>query len=261
MPTRFVVLSQHRTGSTMLMDTLQSHPDIRCYGELFVKVRKKAQISQVPWPTRIDPLGIPLERISPYLRDTLERFEHPHEFLEEVFSLDPEAKFVGFKLMLNQHPECRRMLIRDKRFRKILLVRDNVLASFASSEITHATGQSYALEGEKSVDMKVPFDAGRFKVFSRRSRHQLQEATDELERSGQNYLRLTYLDIAQRRGIEDVMKFVGADSRKEWRVTHKKRNTSVILDRFTNPVDAERFLLECGLEHWREEPMIASGEM
>ena len=41
---KFVIISTHRTGSTMLCDKLNSHPEITCNGELFLSKNRMRNV-------------------------------------------------------------------------------------------------------------------------------------------------------------------------------------------------------------------------
>src|SRR5262250_573283 len=84
--TRFIVLCAARTGSTMLRHMLNSHPDVRCHGEVMTgSLDALSGDDRDPDPS-----------VTRALVDRRER--DPQDFLEEVV-LDPgPARAVGFKI-------------------------------------------------------------------------------------------------------------------------------------------------------------------
>src|SRR5262245_66621142 len=84
--TRFIILCAARTGSTMLRHMLNSHPDVRCHGEVMTG-------------RGLDSLASARDGDASATRALLNRrASDPQGFLEEVV-LDPGgAKAVGFKI-------------------------------------------------------------------------------------------------------------------------------------------------------------------
>ncbi|MGB2694181.1 MAG: hypothetical protein WBD55_03220, partial [Dehalococcoidia bacterium] len=90
--TRFVIRAAARTGSTMLVRALNSHPNVRCFGELF-----NDEVDFVPF--EVDGY----DNFS--ARDRQLRDGDPVSFLSErIFCAQPpEISAVGFKLLYAQN--------------------------------------------------------------------------------------------------------------------------------------------------------------
>jgi hypothetical protein len=81
--TKFIVLSAARTGSTMLRQLLDSHPEVCCFGEIMAAAAA---------PDRWD-------SATPIRRGLRERYRQgPLQFLRELGSYPAECKAVGFKI-------------------------------------------------------------------------------------------------------------------------------------------------------------------
>lgn len=116
--TKFCILTSQRSGSTWLKSLLDSHPQIRCFGELFL---------YRPWPDWPDP------RLRPFYEF---RQRHPGRrpaltarYLATLSQYPGKHEAIGFKLMYNQLAEFPEILytLTKHRFRLIHLVRLNPL--------------------------------------------------------------------------------------------------------------------------------------
>lgn len=123
----FVVVAKQRSGSTMLEVALDSHPQIRCHDELF-HGRNTWSWSYRQFLDERDEKGG--SRLRPVRRPLL-----AGRYLDLVFSSEPSAPAVGFRLMYNhlrQNPQLL-FLLRRRRARVIHLVRTNVLKARVST--------------------------------------------------------------------------------------------------------------------------------
>lgn len=138
MAARFFILTSTRSGSTWLLSLLNGQPGLRAVGEIFLwrPVRAEFEWLAEGYPERFVTrrAALPGPRPRQLLR-----------YLDEV-----EASFAthaagGFKLIvshLRQLPELAALLLL-RRYRLILLVRDNVFESTVSEMIALATGNPH----------------------------------------------------------------------------------------------------------------------
>ena len=141
--TRFVILTEARTGSNLLVSLLDSHPDITCHSEVFH--RKKVYAKP------------PLDSMSVQWRNT-----HVREVLETIFAnLDEgsESHATGFKLFWYHKPSLLFRLARKPEFRFIVLRRDDKLSQYASRKIALKTGEWKGV-GKRGVPTEAPMRAG-----------------------------------------------------------------------------------------------------
>jgi len=127
----FCIITSQRSGSTWLKNLLDSHQEIRCFGEMFLN-------RPLPnWPY-------------PDLPPFLEFRKNTHSwrplvtlrYLDELSQYPGGFRAVGFKLMYNQlavFPEIVRALLK-RRFRIIHLVRNNPLDVVISRQRMQTTG-------------------------------------------------------------------------------------------------------------------------
>jgi hypothetical protein len=127
-PKKFVVLATPRSGSSHLVDLLDSHPQLSCLGELF------------------NPHGAALRKLG--LRnknDMRQAGEKPLEFLYRVMAQqqesDPYKPYFGFKLMLHHDPRLIDHVLEDLSWEVIVLERQNLLAQWTSAGLAKKTGR------------------------------------------------------------------------------------------------------------------------
>ena len=129
---RFLILSTARTGSTLLVQALNSHPAVRCFREVY--------------NGRMDYVDFSLDGYDNFdARDLALRKEDPVRFLHErIFcAWPPEVRAVGFKYLYEQHddfPTLIHELTADTELHVIHLQRRNDLRMLVSSKIARRTG-------------------------------------------------------------------------------------------------------------------------
>lgn len=128
MRTRFVVIGAPRTGTSLMIETLDAHPEVRCYGGVFNRGSKGA-----------------LDPDAPDVEQWLERLYESEARLDSPRVRRPEAKggprAVGFKVHEAQWAGTRaRANLRDRPDVRIVhVVRENVLRTLISAKRAAAT--------------------------------------------------------------------------------------------------------------------------
>jgi len=183
MPVKFVVFSQARSGTSLLVETLNNHHDIYCHGEIFHDVTE--------WHIR-------REYIAEF--GLLDRQSSQIEFCYSVLSFTNGRAAVGFKMWLDQAPDAGAVLLRDKNVKKIILTRENRLAQFSSGELARETGvwNLTARKDGKLQRVDNPPTIGFCKPVFRK----FVEYQDNFFRTYENaargeILRLKYVDVAR----------------------------------------------------------------
>lgn len=129
--TRFIILSGARTGSHMLATALDSHPDIRCFQEVFNRQVKRIQYGVVGYD------GSSAE-------DKALRARDPVRFLNQrIFSHPTEVRAAGFKFGYGHVFEFEGLLdrlIEDAQLRVLHLRRRNLLRMLVSLKLAETTG-------------------------------------------------------------------------------------------------------------------------
>ena len=148
--TKFVIVAQPRTGSTLLHFRLISHPHIVAYGELFHPAKKTRQRNT---------------RGAKY--PMLTHRHDPVEYLEtHIFKPYRKIKAVGFKLFYEhaQNAEWRKVwdYIGDDGIKVIHLTRRNLLDSYLSLQLAHRTNSWVVFEksngGSKTNSITLDYE-------------------------------------------------------------------------------------------------------
>jgi hypothetical protein len=186
---RFVVLCLARTGSSNLVSLLDSHPEIRCYGEILNMTHPKA--APEAW------LGD---------ADTDDPIAHARAVLAT-----PGATATGFKLPLNSlrnHPAAADWVASEPGLRVIRLLRGNTLALLLSRRLLQATLVSQSTDGSYG-DATVEIDpAGCIRALER-----IEREDAELDRlaAGQPSFRLLYEQLGAGAELAPLQEFLGVE--------------------------------------------------
>jgi LPS sulfotransferase NodH len=144
----YMITCAARTGSTMLVHLLRSHPDICSHDEVFSpgKVGGMAGTYLIPWKRRAEPDFV--DHLS------VERDRNPIKFLYKIVLDLQGKKAVCFKLkhdelILPEYKALRDEIVNDRDFRIIHLRRENLLRRYLSHYlVNHATHVTMAIHGQ-----------------------------------------------------------------------------------------------------------------
>lgn len=249
MSRHFVILTEQRSGSTMLVHTLRRHPAVCCFGELLRKTPRWMLLKGYKGQLRV------IERVDPKWRKDRHRFAHAEAFRDAVYATEPGHDWYGFKLHLDQHDGYLTRAVERPEERLILLRRENLLAQFSSELIAKATGQgnaNTATAGEIKK-AKVRFSPREFNRHVKHTDRRWDDLRQAIDRVGREHVYLSYLDATAGDGIVRVLEHLGLDPVEDLSSNTVKRNSSRIVDRFTNPDDVLAHLERIGRPDWAEE--------
>lgn len=145
-PTRFVVLGHGRTGSTLVVQTLRDHPNVRMYGEIF-----HDDPAERPTSLRIDE--------PPYV-DQADGGRYLAEVIFRTRWWKP-LRAVGFKLFYDHardSPGALRAwdhLVGDRSIRIVHVARRNLLEAWLSYQVALRTGVWVRASGEPRARPRV----------------------------------------------------------------------------------------------------------
>ena len=151
--TKFLIVSSHRTGSRYLEDCLDSHPEIRCYGEVLLGFDGPRAVL-LPRPLRR--WRRPAIVASSALSGALLR---PARTIRRALTTpqEPEIGAVGMRLMFNQiRPTVGRLIADDPELRIVHVSRRNVVRQVVSRVQMHAM---HRLNKDFSSHSTVPVEA------------------------------------------------------------------------------------------------------
>ena len=153
--TPFYIFSTQRSGSTVLIKTIDQHPEILCAGELFFPGHGiHHQEFQYPF---FGKQLITNKKILTVLNKPL-LGSHVHKFLDTFYRCagNDSTNAVGFKLMLGQYnlsPAAFQKSLQDKKC--ILLIRKNLLR-MALSKIQASASKVYHVPAQEDEGKKLP---------------------------------------------------------------------------------------------------------
>lgn len=196
--TKFVILAGPRTGSTYLVDYLNTIPDTRCFSELF-------QTSRIDFRHH--------QPADPRLQDISFRDAQPMPFLALAAEEAKPCRRFGFKIVAIVHsfkrvPEFARQICIDREWKKIYLWRDNLFeqaVSFLLAERHFGKGIWERTPDEKRI-MISPKDLLA-------SLHLLQREYLSLEMrltaaNGDDVFSLEYADLGRPCVMGDLLRFL-----------------------------------------------------
>jgi LPS sulfotransferase NodH len=242
-PTAFVVFTSPRSGSSWLIDLLDSHPRIAAYAELFLPGDR----TEVQYGSR----DLPRFEATLDERRRLTFVPARLGYARRIFARRDGIGAAGFKLMYG-HPHVHPGLLpylAARRARAIHLVRENRLAQIVSQKTAEARGQFRAHEGEAVAAATIRLDIDE-------TRQKLSELQGEQEQARQTLRRfrlaaheVTYERIAasQSEELAGIAAFLGVEPRAwEARSTLAQMNPGSLRDIVQNVDEVEPGLAASG---------------
>ena len=247
MQNQFVIITNQRSGSNMLVSMLNGHPDIKCFGEL-MRVTPD-------WMRRDGYRGAltVLNKVDPKFKDDRYRFSQPEEFVAAAFRSASKKSFYGFKLLLNQHKQFMKELIKHPDWKIIILRRENILAQYSSLKIAKITGQGNVPKGTKVKKATAIYDSKDFKKFLNREQTRWAEVMSVIEQAWKKPFIIEYTQLLHKSTHIQMLKHIGVEDRIVLEPKTEKRNSSNILSRFANTDKVAKDLRLLSLTHWALE--------
>ncbi|XOF35362.1 MAG: sulfotransferase [Candidatus Electrothrix sp. YB6] len=230
---KFIILGHQRSGSSMMIGTLRTHPQIVGFGELFTA----------------DSVGFNVEGYDNYSTRTLAlRNKYPVDFLDRhIFSFYPdEIQAVGFKFFpehieRNARFRCiRQWLEQNKDIKLIHLTRKNLLAAYTSLLVAMKDGRFGILDKSERSTTTVTIDPTEcLAEFQQR-----KASHEEIKQ----YIRLhevfdiVYEDLAAdpHRHLKAIQQFIGTDIR-DLQVSKVKQETRSLSEVIENYDELQNF--------------------
>ena len=290
MISRFVIITMQRSGSTMLRSMLDNHPEISCFGELFKDITdplykriywnihslliRNRSYGHKSWNIRNFLSDISnarflsrkgkhkkllrlLDQLDPAYKNAKIRFSNPDDYIDAVFSTEPTKQIIGFKLHIEQYPDFLERIISESNYKIILLERENILAQYSSWLIAKTTGQHHVKTGSHAPRVKVKFRPRSFQHYKARIENDYSQIKSLLNKNNRENFYIRYTELTDVNKIDDLIKYLGASVSNDIHPDTRKWNTSEILDRFVNPVDARKTLIQMDRPEWAIEEMYS----
>ena len=153
---KFILLGSGRSGSSLVMESLAEHPEVRIGGEIFHCEEEPRRVA-FSYFQKTNSNG----HDSPHYRSGADakRFLE-HDLFSQPF--DPGVRAVGFKMFYMharsnpQEKTAWEYLLSNKDLRVIHLIRTNLLAAYISLQVAFITGEWERFKGSTAPLPEVP---------------------------------------------------------------------------------------------------------
>ncbi len=224
----FVIVSEPRTGSTVLSGKLSLLDGVICQGEIFHPDKIHTGLSKDSIPS--------IE----------ERNRNPIKFLstmaEQIYIQKGHSELIGFKFFFDHNPTITNYIL-ENRIPAVLLERKNKLEQYSSLKIANKTGkwhskQKLSAEQEKENikrGSKVKFSMLEFFAFSLRSQFRFRNLIKKIHKNNVPYYYTTYEDMFDPLEWGNILCFLDIDAENaSVESTFKKQNKGSVFERFEN---------------------------
>jgi len=219
---KFLINCSARTGSTLLVHLLNSHPDAICHGEPFGPEVVGNIAGRYRAARQADPEA---ERVVQQMRD-----EFPERFLYDCV-FDPQGRaMVGFKYKADEsqderHQHVTRILTSDRDIKVINLLRRDRVAQFVSHQVVlQQTGVTLLREGDPRVELTpLRLDPEQCVREVREAHERYKKARDAFG-ANRSY-EIAYEDLLDADAQQALLAFLGLKPRPLESPTRKIINT------------------------------------
>lgn len=233
--TKFVILSQPRTGSTLLCSLLNSAPGVRCIIEPINVRTHNHHMKPLADFNRLIPNDIVQNNLQ-FALDTL----FDSEVLPSEWNLSNKAGDVaaGFKIMAHQIHGLKSEAVfweylRDNNIMVVICYRYNILMQYVSDLITIATRQSACWNGQV-ITAKVNVDVSKLDFELNKILKQRKYLIDNAEKYGLSRCRIKYEDFKDNyTPVEDIYYWL-TGNRRPLSTKLSKQNSDKLIDRVIN---------------------------
>ena len=237
---RFFLLTMPRTGSTMMAERLDSHPDITCYLGLF---------DRNEFTGRHHPTTAALRsRLDDRWEDREVRQREHERFLDEVSEKTPECAAMGFKFHLSGPRHVAMWIVSTPGHKLVHLTRPNRLATWSSIEMVRQHGRNNATFGDAGERPTIAFDVESFEAHVK-SRDIADNRCRALVRANDG-LEISYAEARGGEGMQRVYRFLDVGCSLGGSPNVRKVNAENILDRFSNPDAVIAWIEREGRTEW-----------
>lgn len=204
--TEFLIAGTQRTGTTLMVTLLDSHPDILCVGESF-----NLGNNQNIYHQEYSYVRHCRKSIWQKLMHILGRDKLVEEYLNELYS-NPEYKAIGFKYMQSHTRRFPMVVpyILKNNIRVIHVTRENELKVLVSLRAAQARGSFHSYKEVEAKSINIPVDGLLDKLNKIQRNNNYWANTFE---GSVPYLKVSYESLQGNRDFEvdRIMKFLGMD--------------------------------------------------
>ncbi len=232
--TKFIILSDYRSGSNLLMNLIKSHPNAHCYSELFYG-KKIFWASKVYGKSEANSKALYLRKQSPLIFLDKYCFRKYTKLMQAV-----GFKLMYFDLFKNKSIDLNNLLSHYPDLKIIHLKRKNYLERFVSDKMVKLTGEAVAVD--KSDWEKASVKANKVRIEATiceddfKWREQMEnELADAFSHSKNSRITVYYEDLNINKIAESnrVIEFLNLTPIK-LETKQIKQNTKKLSDRIEN---------------------------
>lgn len=248
MSDRFVILTFARHGSNMLVSMLNAHPDIVCHQELFNPRHVGLSLKdQDKWRAAVG-------------NSTARRDANGKAFLEQILAASlQDYRLAGFKLLPTQNLRLFLRILRRRDFRKIVLVRRNLLRSYVSLRKAELSSTWVVPErmvkrpdegradGTSPEGIRVRLTALAYYLFKIGALRLIIRSARLLD--PKRYIYLQYESILEPGSLVDTLCFLGVDDSIELSPGTRKQSTGSLRHTIANYGSVRLFMSLLGLRY------------
>jgi LPS sulfotransferase NodH len=256
-PTRFLIVTAGRTGSSWLMEMLNSHPVIGGYGELLTPVPNTA-FPQTRAAQYADPGGVPHFAALIAERKGPSRLAMPLlgvRYLDRLYARPGGFQAIGFRLLYGHLKTTWRTPLPVaswllpyaalRRVRILHLVRRNKLELIVSKQVGNARRLLHARRDDDVPPARVHLDVGSLRGMLDRELSRERFARMLLHATSAPFLEVSYEDLladtqAEFRRVVEFLEVMPSDHAPDWRM--RKLINSPLEETIENYGDVARTL-------------------
>ena len=219
--TKFAIVGIRRTGTTLIRTTLNNHPDIKCYGEVFNFgrrfKRRRGHRCEGSYRRHINciPFG--------HIRDAVNRPSTVQAFLDQLYT-NTDSRSVGFKLTMTQKNRFPNVMdyFKQHEIHVIQVIRRNILKTLVSRSVKKVTGQSHTTTGmqKTQINLEIP------RLLPELERFDCENSQWEKDCAGLPFMKVYYEDFVADKSqhLEEMLHFLNEEVRQDIGSNLKKGN-------------------------------------
>lgn len=232
----FIILGIQRTGTTLLKNLLDSHPDIACLDEVLLFKEPKGNLGYLNYKQ---------------FKET-HRSKTLSDYLDYVFNKTNNKKAVGFKLMYDQTTPGNIRLLKEFSVKILHVIRKNNLQTLISNKRTsldiYQTRDE--IKAAEFLNKKITIDVNKLRGEIEKVRVERYELY-KLIRDEFKSVRLFYDDFSSDyncESIKEALRFLGVSSTIELKTDFLKVGHNTLKEAVTNYDEVVEFLVENYME-------------
>ncbi|TCK19460.1 sulfotransferase domain-containing protein [Thiogranum longum] len=247
---KFVILSDRRSGTTLLIDALTSHPDVSCVKRAFGQERR------IKNPTPDHHSGTfflyRTANLTRRLQFHFQRVDLIRGFLnDEIFASPPDKSVKGFRLIYaqaEQYPELVKLL-QSEQLKVIHLVRENILKTYISTITAPLHKMHHPRTGDTIKIVTIRLDPAETLAQLEKRAGQIQRMRNIF--SSAPYLEVSYENFSADREKESerILPFLGLHNESPLHSDLVKINPDSLRDIIENYSEIEDALKNTAFEH------------